>query len=192
MFTVNPNAVHLHHSDVKRVTQSVLTIPPGRLAYSQWYENDPELLEREVAAMQSSYPQFQLQKLPDGKLSWIGDIRPGLIGNNGWTWRLEAVYENNHPYAQMGSSVLVYLREPDMNLLIRLTGWRPRILLSDSQGFYFSPPRIENVHNYEPRYTLCAAMVLRWTIAMAGAYELVLAGEMTQEEFDCTNENESS
>lgn len=165
----------------------MIVIPPGRFAYTQWYERNPQLLEAEVMAMQSSFPQFSLRKLPDGKMSWLGRLRPGLLGDNGWDWLVEAIYENNHPHAQMGSSVLVYLREPDINVLISSTGWRPHHLLYSSRGLYLCTARSQDTHGSESEWTTSASTVLRWAVKWLAAYELVLAGKLTKEEFDRPN-----
>ena len=167
--------------------KSTICIPPGKLAFQQWYEKNPALLDAEIAAMSASFPQFTLQRLPDGKLSWLGRLRPGLLGKNGWDWLVEAIYENNHPHAQMGSSVMVFLREPDINLLINSTGWRPHHLLSSNKGLYLCTARSEDTHASLSNWTTSAATVLRWAVKWLAAYELVLAGKMTQEEFDRPN-----
>lgn len=52
----------------------VVHIPAGRLAAQQWYELDPSLLAAEKAAMQKAFPHFQLDKLDDGHLCWIGKL----------------------------------------------------------------------------------------------------------------------
>ena len=161
-----------------------LTIPPGKLAYQHWYEREPERLEAEVDSMKMSFPQFMLDKRPDGKLSWTGVLRPGLLGDNGWDWHLEAVYENNHPHAIMGSSVLVYLRQPDINMLIDATGWCPHHLISGKEGLYLCTTRAEDMHVGGSGMETSASTVLRWAVKWLAAYELVLAGKMTQEEFD--------
>ena len=41
----------------------------------QWYEIDTELLEKEKVEMSKSFPQFKLEILDDGRLSWIGEIQ---------------------------------------------------------------------------------------------------------------------
>ncbi len=186
----NTNNAFFSHSrqpDIELANQPLLTIPSGRLASPHWYENDPELLEAETISMQTSFPQFRLQKRPDGRLSWIGYLRPGLLGDEGWDWLVEAIYENNHPNSRMGSSVLVYLRQPDINLLINSTGWRPHHLLSSSEGLYLCTARSQDTHGYEAEKTTSAATVLRWAVKWLAGYELVLAGVMTKDEFDRPN-----
>ncbi len=170
-----------------RTGQPTLTIPPGKLAYDQWYEREPERLDAEIAAMQASFPQFVLSKRPDGKLVWTGKMRPGLLGDDGWDWLLEAVYENNHPYATMGSSVLVYLRQPDINTLIDAVGWCPHHLIRGSEGVYLCTTRASDIHVGVGRMEVSAAVVLRWAVKWLAAFELVLAGQLSESEFNAEN-----
>ena len=166
-----------------RSGQPTLTIPPGKLAYKQWYEREPERLEAEVEAMKMSFPQFRLSRRSDGKLVWTGTMRPGLLGDNGWDWLLEAVYENNHPQAQMGSSVMVYLRKPDIETLVSATGWSPCHLIRGKEGLYLCTARSEDVHVGSGMET-SAATVLRWAVKWLAGFELVLAGQLSKNEFD--------
>jgi hypothetical protein len=166
-----------------QTSQPTLTIPPGKLAYVQWYEREPERLNAEVEAMKMSFPQFNLSQRSDGKLVWTGTMRPGLLGANGWDWLLKAVYENNHPQAKMGSSVLVYLLQPDIGTLVKATGWSPRHLIRGNEGLYLCTNRAEDVHVGNGMET-SAATVLRWAVKWLAGYELVLAGQLSKEEFD--------
>lgn len=76
-----------------------------------WYEKCPDLLEKEKALMNSYYPQFTLDKLEDGRLCWIGEIKSPF--NNRYSYTLMVVYMSNHPYWKMGSSIRIYMIEPD-------------------------------------------------------------------------------
>ena len=76
----------------------------------QWYEIDTELLEKEKIAMSKSFPQFKLEILDDGRLSWIGEIQSPF---NKCSYTLMVVYMSNHPYWLMGSSIKIYMIEPD-------------------------------------------------------------------------------
>ena len=185
--TGNPIRLSSNGDVTGRSGQPTLTIPPGKLAYEQWYEREPERLEAEIAAMQMSFPQFTLTQRPDGKLVWTGTLRPGLLGEGSWDWVVEAVYQNNHPQAQMGSSVHVYLRQPDIDTLINATGWRPHHLLHGEEGVYLCTNQADNMHVGRGSMETSAATVLRWAVKWLAAYELVLAGQLTQQEFDRPN-----
>lgn len=82
---------------------------------TQWYENNPELLELEKALMNKHYPQFVLEKLDDGRLYWVGEIESPL--NPKWKHTLMVLYNSDHPSWLMGSSVNVYMFLPEeMNI----------------------------------------------------------------------------
>lgn len=90
---------------------ATISIPKGKLA-AQWYESNPTLLEAEKAAMAKCFPNFELGKLDDGRLYWMGELAPGVYETKFGrkkSYYVMAVYQNNHPNQQMGSSVYVYL-----------------------------------------------------------------------------------
>ena len=138
-------------------SQTTITIPKGKLAasLSQWYEKDPGLLEAEKAAMHHAFPNFVLDKLEDGRLCWIGSLNVGIMGNN--EWNIMAVYDNNHPVQKMGSSVKIYLVEPDIDELIRDLGWRPYHLLYDSnnQQYLCTASRSHRIYKHRCRQSVC-------------------------------------
>lgn len=162
---------------------ATINISPGKLAdLMQWYERDPMLLEAEKAAMTRDFPQFQLIKLNDGRLAWVGDVSLNVMGNN--KWRLMAVYQPNHPEQRMGSSVYVYLVEPSIESIIEQLGWRPHHLLRDSNNRnYLCTTEAEYVKASKTQST-SANTVMRWAIKWLLCFELVLTGDMTMEEFD--------
>jgi predicted NUDIX family NTP pyrophosphohydrolase len=49
-------------------TDSTISIPKGKLA-GQWYENDPTLLELERVTMRKNFPNFELERMEDGRLA---------------------------------------------------------------------------------------------------------------------------
>jgi len=160
-----------------------LNIPDTKLAaLLQWYERDPMLLEAEKAAMNRDFPQFQLIKLNDGRLAWVGDVRLNVMGNN--KWRLMAVYQANHPVQQMGSSVYVYLVEPRIEDMIEQLGWRPHHLLRDSENRNYLCTTEAGYVKASKTQSTSANTVMRWAIKWLLCFELVLTGDMTMEEFD--------
>ncbi len=166
---------------------SSISIPTGKLA-AQWYENDPELLEMEKVAMAKAFNGFELGKLDDGRLYWIGEVTPGIYETkfgvrNRKTYTLMAVYQNNHPEQRMGSSVHVYPLEPDVKDLIEFCGFRPSHLLTDSAGEnYLCTAEADNVKAGSTVTT--AASVLAWAVKWLTAYELVLTGDLSKDDFN--------
>ena len=166
---------------------SSISIPGGKLA-AQWYERDPELLEMERAAMARAFNGFELTKLDDGRLCWIGDVTPGVYETkygiqNRKTYTLMAVYQNNHPNQQMGSSVFVYPLLPDVQDLIDFCGFRPSHLLVDSAGQNYLCTA-ESTDVKVGKTVTTAASVLAWAIKWLTAYELVLTGDLAKEDFN--------
>ena len=162
-----------------------MMIPAGKLAY-QWYESDPMLLEAEKSAMSKYYPNFKLDKLDDGRLYWLGELSPGIFKSKYGIpkkYMVMAVYNNNHPHQQMGSSGRVYLVNPDMNDIIRERGYTPAHVLHDSSNNeYLCTNRADNVRTGEVSTT--AASVLAWAVKWLSCYELTLTGEMSISEFN--------
>lgn len=157
-----------------------IIIPKGKLALDQWYERDPSLLDDEIAGMQQAFPDFELERLDDGRLAWIGNLNVGVIGKN--VWSVMAVYNNNHPYAQMGSSVRVYLIEPSIEELIDDLGWTPTHLLRSEAGPYLCTAQAEDIR--VGSVVTSAASVLAWAVKWLMAFELVLTGDLPKEKFN--------
>jgi len=161
--------------------ESTITIPKGKLAVTQWYEKDPGLLMAEKAAMNRAFPGFTLDKLDDGRLAWVGSLNIGILGDN--VWHVMAVYNNNHPQQVMGSSVRVYLIQPDIDELIAGLGWRPLHLLMDSNNqLYLCTAEAGNIKT--GKETTSAASVIAWAVKWLMSFELVLTGDLTQEQFN--------
>lgn len=160
---------------------SSIVIPKGKLAVAQWYEKDPGLLMAEKAAMNNAFPGFTLDKLDDGRLAWVGSLNIGILGDN--EWHIMAVYNNNHPQQVMGSSVRVYLIQPDIDELIKDLGWRPLHLLMDSNNqLYLCTAEAGNIKT--GKETTSAASVIAWAVKWLMSFELVLTGDLSQEQFN--------
>ncbi len=165
----------------KQDDQTTMKIPKGVLAVSQWYEKDPGLLMAEKAAMNRAFPHFTLDKLDDGRLAWVGSLNIGILGDN--EWHIMAVYNNNHPEQVMGSSVRVYLIQPDIDELIEDLGWRPLHLLMDSNNqLYLCTAEAGNIKT--GKETTSAASVIAWAVKWLMSFELVLTGDLSQEQFN--------
>jgi len=173
-------------SPTGNVTQATekggISIPPGKLAtLTHWYERDPGLLAAEKVAMANFFPHFELEKLEDGRMAWTGSLSIGLMGNN--FWYIMAVYNNNHPQQVMGSSVRVYLIEPDIQELINGLGWRPTHLLCDSENqLYLCTAEASNIKTGNE--VTSAASVIAWAVKWLMAFELVLTGDLSKEKFN--------
>ena len=160
---------------------SSIVIPKGKLAVAQWYEKDPGLLMAEKAVMNRAFPGFTLDKLDDGRLAWVGSLNIGILGGN--EWHIMAVYNNNHPQQVMGSSVRVYLIQPDIDELIKDLGWRPLHLLMDSNNqLYLCTAEAGNIKT--GKETTSAASVIAWAVKWLMSFELVLTGDLSKEQFN--------
>ena len=167
--------------DVTGKTNGSISIPRGKLAVKQWYERDPSLLAAEKAAMHRAFPYFQLDKLDDGRLCWIGELGIGAMGDNKWT--VMAVYNNNHPQQVMGSSVRVYLVEPDIDELIEGLGVKPlHLLRDDNNQLYLCTAQADDIKTGNE--VTSAASVLAWAVKWLLAFELTLTGDLTWEQFN--------
>lgn len=164
---------------------ATISIPKGKLA-AQWYESNPTLLEAEKAAMAKCFPNFELGKLDDGRLYWMGELAPGVYETKFGrkkSYYVMAVYQNNHPNQQMGSSVYVYLVQPDVEDIVRECGFRPSHLLRDTAGeVYLCTTEAGFVQTGNTVTT--AASVLAWAVKWLLAYELVLTGDLPKEKFN--------
>lgn len=166
-------------------TESSISIPGGKLAATQWYEQNPGLLEAEKMVMHRAFPNFQLGKLDDGRLYWVGTLNVGIYESKYGTrmeYHVMALYQNNHPHQQMGSSVRVYPVLPDVQELIDKCGFRPYHLLRDSDDqLYLCTNEAEDMKTGNDITT--AASVLGWACKWFAAYELVMTGDMKKEDF---------
>ncbi len=170
--------------------QTKIVAKEGKLAV-QWYENDPALLDDEVEAMHEIFPQFELQQMDDPSsrwhncLAWTGTLRPGILEDT--AWQVMAVYRPNHPVAQMGGSVCVYLVDPTIEDVTSALGKRPFHLINDGEGGQFlctaRQGDISAGGNYGDHVT-SAVNTLTWACKWLMAVELVCTGDMTMQEFD--------
>lgn len=162
-----------------------VAVGKGKLA-AQWYESNPTLLTMEKLAMARNFPQFKLEKLDDGRICWIGTLEPGIYESKfgrKMEYCVMAVYDNNHPHQQMGSSVRVYPVMPDVDELIEIAGFQPYHLLLDDVGNRYLCTN-EADDQKIGRTTTTAASVLGWAVKWLIAFELVLTGDLPREEFN--------
>jgi len=105
-----------------------------------WYERDVALLEAEKEEMAKHFSNFELEKLDDGRLCWVGALP--LSDNIAWT--VMVVYENDYDGAtnknESDISVKVYSIEPNLDEII---AQQPAVfsgfdnILQDAQGNYY-------------------------------------------------------
>lgn len=151
---------------------------------SQWYQRDPELLEAEKTAMERAFNSFELGILDDGRLYWQGNVSPGIYETKYGekrTYHLLAVYQQNHPNQQMGSSIYVYPLLPDaediMEELYHKTGQYPTHFLRDENNnkcFCISPIDIGVS-------ITTAALAIGCAIKWLMTFELILTGDINTE-----------
>ncbi|MGE3276468.1 MAG: hypothetical protein AB7O67_15245 [Vicinamibacterales bacterium] len=162
-----------------------IVVPEGKLASFFWYEDDPELYQAELEAMQKFFPGFRLEKESDGRLSWIGQVTPGLVGRTPRTYTLQAVYDHNHPSnSTYGGSIKVYSVDPDLKEIAN--GERIPHTLHDSENeLYICTARKEDVRvgtKVAGTFTT-AAVAISWAVKWLSVFELWLNDEVTDQQF---------
>ena len=168
-------------SDPKAGSSSSIAIPPGKLASFYWYERDKELYKDECTVMQMKQPSFELHKLEDGRLCWIGKVNPR--GDDGGVWTLQAVYDNNHPHNDSyGGSIKVYSIKPSLEDLLSELGSLPHILTDNAGYKYICTARKDDVK--VGRVQTTAASCIGWACKWIWMVESWMHGEMGKEIFD--------
>ena len=163
-------------------TGNNIQIPPGKLASFYWYERDSELYQAEKMAMNKYFPNFELNKLEDGRLYWEGSIQPNLLGNH--SYHLMLVYDNNHPNnSSYGGSVKCYLVSPDIEEMEESVGRTLPHLLVDSAGNKYLCTSQKEDFKASSSHSTSASSCLAWAVKWIAVYELFVGGEVTYEEF---------
>ena len=179
---IDPNSPEAQQQQGKN-----LFIPDGKLASDfYWYNRDPVLLNAEKRAMQEHFPQFQLDKLEDGRLCWVGTIKP--CGEKDIHWTLMAVYDHDHPNNNsFGGSVKIYSISPDLNELQQQVGGRglPHVLRDSANSLYMCTARKEDVDSGERIVTSALASLL-WAVKWTFAVTCWLNGDVGDEIYDHT------
>jgi hypothetical protein len=158
-----------------------IVVPEGKLAAFYWYETDPDLYRAEIEAMRRYFPGFRLEKESDGRLSWIGQVTPGLIERRPRTYTLQAVYDHSHPSNDdWGGSVKVYSIDPDLEDAAQ--GAKVPHTLHDSEGeLYICTARKTDVKVGNTVTT--AAVAISWAVKWLSVFELWLNDEVSDEQF---------
>ena len=162
-------------NDPKALHGETLDAPEGKLASGYiWYEKDPQLLAAEKEVMGKFFPGFQLDRLEDGRLCWIGNLNPR--GSNGGVWNLMAIYDNNHPHSNsFGGSLKVYSIEPDLNELFEAAGELPHVLRDGNGELYLCTARHQDINTSQGQAS--AATTLGWAAKWIFVVEEWLEGD---------------
>lgn len=143
-----------------------------------WYIRDPELYKAEVTAMKMHFPQFELRKMEDGRIAWIGDTKQG---NSKYTLLL--VYDNNFPTNKNWDGLIrVYIVKPDLSKFESVYGHGiPHTLRDNAGNIYLCTARGNEVGIGRARTS--AVSTLAWAIKWLCVLELYMSGDISYEKF---------
>lgn len=163
-----------------------ITVPEGKLAAPSlyWYERDPELFQGELEAMNHFFPQFRPDRLPDGRMSWLGSLASGLPGSER-LWHLQVVYDHDHPHNDSyGGSISVFPIEPDLQELEAELGEPiPHTLRHEVTGELSICTVEADAFRSGRNRSSTAASSLAWAAKWIAAFELWMLGDLSTEEF---------
>lgn len=165
---------------------SAITVPEGKLAAPSlyWYERDSELYQGEVEVMNHFFPQFRADRLPDGRLSWLGSLASGLPGSQR-IWHLQVVYDHDHPHSDgYGGSISVFPIEPDLRALESQLGESIPHTLRHHDTDELSLCTVEaEAFRSGRNHSSTAASSLAWAAKWIAAFELWMLGDLSTEQF---------
>ena len=163
-----------------------ITVPEGKLAAPSlyWYERDPQLFQGELEAMNHFFPLFRPDRLPDGRMSWLGSMASGVPGSNR-IWHLQVVYDHDHPHNDSyGGSISVFPIEPDLRDIEEQLGESiPHTLRHEGSGELSICTVEERSFKASADHTTTAASSLAWAAKWIAAFELWMLGEISTEQF---------
>jgi len=153
----------------------------------QWYKKRPELLRRELLAMQNIKPEAKSGFMSDGKMCWTVRLRPIVCGKRK-DWTVLMVYDDDHPQIRWGGSVKVYPVKPnisEMQTMVSNSSVTPKsiphLLRDENQQLYMCTNHIDNIHDGregDPLVTSAAAC-LRFAMRWITVFELGLIDQKT-------------
>ena len=165
---------------------AAITVPEGKLAAPSlyWYERDPQLFQGELEAMNHFFPQFRPDRLPDGRMSWLGSLTSGLPGSDR-IWHLQLVYDHDHPHSDdHGGSISVFSIEPDLlELEAQLGESIPHTLRHTDTGALSICTVEADSFRSDRHNSSTAASSLAWAAKWIAAFELWMLGELSSEQF---------
>ena len=172
-------------SDGNNGTAAII-VPEGKLAAPSlyWYERDPELFQGELEAMNHFFPQFRPDRLPDGRMSWLGSLASGLPGSQR-IWHLQVVYDHDHPHNNdYGGSISVFPIEPDLKALEAQMGESiPHTLRHQNTGELSLCTVEADAFRSGRNHSSTAASSLAWAAKWIAAFELWMLGDLSTEQF---------
>lgn len=163
-----------------------ITVPEGKLAAPSlyWYERDPELFQGELEAMNHFFPQFRPDRLPDGRMSWLGSLASGLPGSER-LWHLQVIYDHDHPHNDSyGGSIGVFPIEPDLQELEAELGEPiPHTIRHEVTGELSICTVEADAFRSGKNRSSTAASSLAWAAKWIAAFELWMLCDLSTEEF---------
>ena len=163
-----------------------ITVPEGKLASPSlyWYERDAELFAAELEAMNHFFPQFHPDRLPDGRMCWLGSLASGIPGSQR-IWHLQLVYDHDHPHGDdYGGSISVFPIEPDLNALAEQLGELiPHTLLHEASGELSICNVAAESFRHGHDHSSTAASSLAWVAKWIAAFELWMLGDLSTSQF---------
>lgn len=163
-----------------------ITVPEGKLAAPSlyWYENDPQLFQGELEAMNHFFPLFRPDRLPDGRMSWLGSMASGVPGSSR-IWHLQVVYDHDHPHNNShGGSISVVPIEPDLRAIAQQLGESIPHTLRDEGSGELSICTVETKSfKAGSNHVTTAASSLAWAAKWIAAFELWMLGEISTAQF---------
>ncbi|MEM2145576.1 MAG: hypothetical protein QW279_09460 [Candidatus Jordarchaeaceae archaeon] len=123
----------------------------------QWYEKDPQRLNLEILVVKERYPQFQLRRLSDGRLSWYGCLQTARMADTyGKRYNVLIVYPPSFP------------SEPPLSYVEGISGKESTPhQFGDGSLCLFYP---DDPKQWSPKST--AVVVITWTAGWLHAYEV--------------------
>ena len=167
-------------------SEVAITVPQGKLAASSlyWYERDPELFQAELEAMNHFFPQFRPDRLPDGRMSWLGSLASGIPASER-IWHLQLVYDHDHPHGDdYGGSISVFPIEPDLAALReQLDEPIPHTLRHEATGELSICTVAADDFRHHRNHSSTAATALAWAAKWIAAFELWMLGDLSTAQF---------
>lgn len=135
-----------------------------------WYEKDSDLLKKEYNEMNKVFPNYRMNKLPDGRICWVGKMN--CLQN---IYNLVVVYESNYPAWNT--------TERPLRVFVYCDHLTNTILNYDIiTGLAYS--YVENRGEIHIPFTIHTTSAIAHAIKWCQAYDLLTSGELTLEEFN--------
>lgn len=167
-------------------SEVAILVPEGKLAAASlyWYERDPQLFQVELDAMKHFFPLFRPDRLPDGRMSWLGSMASGVPGSDR-IWHLQVVYDHDHPHNDSyGGSISVFPIEPDLRQIEQQLGESiPHTLRHEGSGEVSICTVEESSFKAGVDHASTAASSLAWAAKWIAAFELWMLGEISTKQF---------